>query len=650
MTPLHAVIGMTELALHQPLNPVTQALLSRSLDAAHTLRGALQALPLATLSRPEAAVPEPVASRKLMQRAVAALPSAPEPSQRWLQVDPAWPVGLMVIDQLWRELMAALFASVELPITPRGETAAGTVAILHLCAPPFSGWTRVTIRLRSDVPSDFTQSSVPPQRLDTAVRRLGGRVQPLAPGNDAFGWQVDLPLPAAPLDMLSEVGHAAIAPLATGLLPLSLALHHALPSGPGGESPSTDESLAPSHALSSARQDSQTAQQPLQGFRLLVVDDVENNLIVTGGLLEEAGAEVEVATNGQEALNRLRAQIAGEQAPVDLVLMDCQMPGLDGFQTTRQIRGDLGLTKLPILALTANSSHAERSSSLAAGMDDHLNKPLSSKSLVKALLRHLQPAGPARGVSVQTPIADIQPADSDPVGHTDDTHPEENGPESRWPAAIKKLAQAAGLDLLQIDRLFGNATPLFVRALGKCLEDEARHLRELSEIRAEADLPRLRAWLHARSGVWTSLGLSRLHQHATAVRLACEHRVSDGERELDELTQALADGHGPLTQLHEQLMVRHQGRDVEVNDRSRVEWPALAPSDLEQLLQLLEAWDMEALRVYEQHKDRLMNALDPAVQQRLDDCLTRLRFAEAASLLRAANLGIARDQPSHAER
>lgn len=631
MTPLHAVIGMTELALHQPLNPVTQALLSRSLDAAHTLRGALQKLPLAARNPPEPAVPEPVASRKLMQRAVAALPSAPESSQRWLQVDPAWPAGLMVIDQLWRELIAALFASVASRHTQGEAARQGTGTILHLCAPPFNGWTRVAIDHRGDGPHHDPHSGATPQVLDRAAHRLGGRVRPHSSGDGAYGWQVDLPLPAAPSDMLSEAGDAAIAPLTPGLLPLNLALHHAATATPDPDPKVSGSRLAAVHLTSGDERVAQAVQRPLQGFRILVVDDVENNLIVSGGLLEEAGALVEVAHNGAQALDRLRAQIAGERPTIDLVLMDCQMPVLDGLQTTRHIRSDLGLTQLPILALTANSSQTERSSSLAAGMNDHLNKPMSSKSMVRAVLRHLQPVGTTQRSAGSSPITDVGPVDL--------LRPTSTGWDSRWLPEIDILAQSAGLDLQQIDVLFGNATPLFVRALGKCLEDEPAHQKELMQIRADADHPRLRAWLHARSGVWASLGLFKRQQLAAAAQLACQHRMVDGERQLDDLAQALTDGHAPLAQLHRQLKSQVDQQNPNPSNGLPSEETAPGQPKLEQLLQLLEAWDMDALRVYEQHKDRLMRVLPPTLQQRVDDCLARLRFAEAAGLLRGAKLG-----------
>ncbi|MDP3858119.1 MAG: ATP-binding protein [Stagnimonas sp.] len=122
----------------------------------------------------------------------------------------------------------------------------------------------------------------------------------------------------------------------------------------------------------------------LVGARLLVVDDNAINLEVAGEILRQAGALVTTAGNGREAL----AQLAlGE---FDAVLMDLQMPVMDGFVTTQRIREQPRLLGLPVLAMTANAMSGDRERCLAAGMNDHIPKPIDPEELRHTLARWLR--------------------------------------------------------------------------------------------------------------------------------------------------------------------------------------------------------------------------------------------------------------------
>jgi PAS domain S-box-containing protein len=129
--------------------------------------------------------------------------------------------------------------------------------------------------------------------------------------------------------------------------------------------------------------------QALLGVRVLVVDDSDINLDVTRRILEMEGALVRLASNGQEAVDFLQA----EPTAIDVVLMDVQMPVLDGHDATRRIRLDLRLGELPIIALTAGALSSERLRATAAGMDDYIVKPFDAKGLVSSILRRIKPAG-----------------------------------------------------------------------------------------------------------------------------------------------------------------------------------------------------------------------------------------------------------------
>ena len=123
----------------------------------------------------------------------------------------------------------------------------------------------------------------------------------------------------------------------------------------------------------------------LLGVRVLVVDDSHINLEVSRRVLENAGASTTLCENGDEALACLRTH----PEDFDLVLMDVQMPVLDGIEATRRIRRDLGLTRLPVIALTAGALVTQREVALEAGMTAFLTKPLDPASLAQALRQYL---------------------------------------------------------------------------------------------------------------------------------------------------------------------------------------------------------------------------------------------------------------------
>ncbi|MCW9040504.1 MAG: response regulator, partial [Rhodospirillales bacterium] len=124
------------------------------------------------------------------------------------------------------------------------------------------------------------------------------------------------------------------------------------------------------------------------GARLLVVDDNEINRQVAREILEQAGVRVTLADNGRIATEILAAR----PDDFDAVLMDIQMPEMDGHQATRFIREELGLTDLPILAMTAHAMEEERQRCLDAGMNDHLTKPIDPKILFRTLDQWVKPS------------------------------------------------------------------------------------------------------------------------------------------------------------------------------------------------------------------------------------------------------------------
>jgi PAS domain S-box-containing protein len=123
----------------------------------------------------------------------------------------------------------------------------------------------------------------------------------------------------------------------------------------------------------------------LSGARILLVEDNELNQELAQELLQSHGLHVTIANNGQEAIDTL------QKHAFDGVLMDCQMPVLDGYSATQQLRKDERFAKLPILAMTANAMAGDREKALAAGMNDHIPKPINVAKMFNTMVQWIKP-------------------------------------------------------------------------------------------------------------------------------------------------------------------------------------------------------------------------------------------------------------------
>lgn len=145
--------------------------------------------------------------------------------------------------------------------------------------------------------------------------------------------------------------------------------------------------------------------KPLQDITVLVADDAPLNLMIMTQVLTEAGAKVITAANGRQALEKL------EEHDADIVLMDLQMPELDGFQATEVIRySGQRYSKIPIIAVTAETASSEIEKSINAGMNDFISKPFVPQVIQQKILALLQANQPE-----PQPVASEQKPESAPA-------------------------------------------------------------------------------------------------------------------------------------------------------------------------------------------------------------------------------------------
>jgi len=308
----------------------------------------------------------------------------------------------------------------------------------------------------------------------------------------------------------------------------------------------------------------------LAGVRVLLVDDSDINLDVARRLLERRGAQVFACSHAQAALDALR------EAPeaFDAVLMDVQMPGIDGLEATRRVRHELGLTDLPVIALTAGALMEERRRATEAGMNEFLTKPLDPVQLVRTLRRVVE----ARRGAV-LPVGSPLPAP---------------GPRADWP-------HIAGIDSVDVAARLGHDVALFRVMLARLL----REFGDLSESLRAADDDAaahraLLARMHKLRGSAGMLGAREVQRLAGDAEAALSVSPAAGRAVLPALVQALAQ----LAQASESAL---QARPAAAEEPS-----AAAPAgheELAALVDLLRRRDLAARDV--------LHALAPGLRGRL---------------------------------
>ena len=152
----------------------------------------------------------------------------------------------------------------------------------------------------------------------------------------------------------------------------------------------------------------------LNEARILLAEDNDINQQIAVELLEGVGARLKVANNGREAVGALMQDPTG----YDVVLMDLQMPEMDGYQATARIRAESRFANLPIIAMTAHATVEERQRCLAAGMNDHISKPIDPNALFATVAHYFQPPvkrGPSRDATTPSQLTRPSPTEDQPL-------------------------------------------------------------------------------------------------------------------------------------------------------------------------------------------------------------------------------------------
>lgn len=226
--------------------------------------------------------------------------------------------------------------------------------------------------------------------------------------------------------------------------------------------------------------------------RILLVDDVELNRLVALAMLEETGVHVDIAENGRQAIEML------DQTDYDLILMDIQMPVMDGISATRKIRQQQKFRQLPILAMTAHARISDRDASLAAGMNGHLSKPVSQDTLYQALLKWIPPLC-ARATEASTDT--LQPVSSH--NRATDQRPE--------------LPELPGIDTVRGLSHSLNKPDLYLRILSRFPAEFGHSLEQIGLAIEAADWVWAHRLAHSLKSAAATIGASTLAAQAAGM-------------------------------------------------------------------------------------------------------------------------------------
>jgi CheY-like chemotaxis protein/HPt (histidine-containing phosphotransfer) domain-containing protein len=292
--------------------------------------------------------------------------------------------------------------------------------------------------------------------------------------------------------------------------------------------------------------------------RVLLAEDNEANQMVASEILGRLGIELDIANNGREALEMVRAGRDKYAA----VLMDVQMPEMDGLAATRAMRGDLALHDLPILAMTANAMKADLDACLAAGMNDLITKPIERKALLQTLRRWL----PAR----QNPAASV----SSPVPPPSTTLPGDG-------LRLEGIDVAGSLERLGLD------LETFRRMLLRFGDSQRPVLEGLRAAVASGDSAAAARHAHAIAGASGNLGADALRGAAKAL----ERAGRDGRT---DLTHLLADVETSAAVVFRSIDTLRESRASAGAEPGHVLVPPAARAALERLQAALGDFDLSA--------------------------------------------------------
>jgi two-component system sensor histidine kinase/response regulator len=344
----------------------------------------------------------------------------------------------------------------------------------------------------------------------------------------------------------------------------------------------------------------------LEGARILLVEDNEDNQQVGTEILKAVGCSVTVASNGEESTRMV------QDALYDIVLMDVQMPVMDGLTATREIRKMPEFRRLPIIAMTANAMREDMERCLDAGMDDYIAKPIDPDAMFQTLRRFYVPRAPGKTDSPEG-------ANTDKVPGIDEI------------SGIDSIPRISGIDTASgFKRVMGNRA-LYYDLLGRFCEGQGDTACKISEALTKGDLPLAERLAHTLKGVAGTIGAMGVSEAAATVEKAIHNHSLDG---IDASIETL--GERVEKAITETRLVV---------DRERIQAAAIAPAQGNKSPRSLEAIKVELLSFANKNdgelvdlfglvRDELLATCDHELVREIERAVSGFDFATVAEKVR----------------
>jgi two-component system sensor histidine kinase/response regulator len=354
----------------------------------------------------------------------------------------------------------------------------------------------------------------------------------------------------------------------------------------------------------------------LTGARVLLAEDNEINQQIAVELLESVGVVVTVANNGREAVELLSN--GPQPPPFDAVLMDLQMPEMDGYQATAKLRSDPRFAKLPIIAMTAHATIEERQRCLDSGMVDHVSKPVDPGLLFETVGRYFKPSGnvdPAETRAKVTASASIETSKNQASG-------------SSPPDFVHKVD---GLDTEDGVRRVGGNRKLYLKLLRQFANEQKGAPAQIAKLLKTGDWSTAERAAHTIKGVAGNIGAKSVHAISSDLERAIREKMSDAE--IERLRQHLEQTLLPLIQKLETMPEEGAAQAPTV----------VQPVDEGQLsmvvgrtIRLLSEFDAAAGDDFEANRNVFASLFSATDLGRFEKLLQSYAFGEAQALLEEA--------------
>ncbi|BCS54219.1 response regulator [Geobacter sp. SVR] len=336
----------------------------------------------------------------------------------------------------------------------------------------------------------------------------------------------------------------------------------------------------------------------LAGKRILLVEDNPINMQVGQEILEAMGIIVVTAVNGREAVE----MIGSDPSRFAAVLMDIQMPVMDGYEATSRIRKEAGGQNLPIIAMTAHAMREERERCLAAGMNDHLSKPIDVDRVTEALLRWTGTSDSRHGACPCTAETPKEPG---------------------LPMSVP------GIDWAELlERLRGNL-PLCVKLLHDFRESHGTAAGEIRGALKGGDRMAARRMIHTLKGIAGNLSAGEIYKTAAALEEALERGGTDAPQLLEQLDYAMQEMMEALPPLEGSGLPEEPSLQKDAGEERRTVDPDTLGPLLSDFYALLKRNSMEARKQAAALSGELLGTHLEEEMRQIETCLAKLDFVSA---------------------